>query len=226
MTTTRPDPGLLLPPDVLEHWRSKIAAVAGEPSAQLFADAMVRTLSRTLHVLEDGTVFVITGDIPAMWLRDSATQMLPYLRIAQDSPDGPLADLLIGIVRRQLDLPTPRPVRQRLQHRGQRALPRAAGPGRRPLAVGAQVRDRLALLPLPAGASGLVGDRAERSSRRHLRRGRPRGGGDARAGDGPRGAVGLPLRPTRHGAHRHPDPGRPGHPGRTDRDDLGRLPPQ
>jgi len=28
--------------------------------------------------------------------------MLPYLRIAQDAPDGPLADLLIGIVRRQL----------------------------------------------------------------------------------------------------------------------------
>ena len=63
---------------------------------------MIRTLSRTLHVLEDGTVFVITGDIPAMWLRDSATQMLPYLRIAQDAPDGPLADLLVGIVRRQL----------------------------------------------------------------------------------------------------------------------------
>ncbi|HYI53595.1 MAG TPA: glycoside hydrolase family 125 protein [Microlunatus sp.] len=102
MTTTRPDPTLLLPPDELEHWRRKVAAVAGEMSAQLFADAMVRTLSRTLHVLEDRTVFVITGDIPAMWLRDSATQMLPYLRIAQESPDGPLADLLIGIVRRQL----------------------------------------------------------------------------------------------------------------------------
>jgi meiotically up-regulated gene 157 (Mug157) protein len=102
VTTTRPDPTLLLPPDVLEHWRSRVAAVAGEAPAQLFADAMVRTLARTLHVLDDGTVFVITGDIPAMWMRDSATQMLPYLRIAQDSPDGPLADLLVGIVRRQL----------------------------------------------------------------------------------------------------------------------------
>ncbi|MFT4165867.1 MAG: glycoside hydrolase family 125 protein [Microlunatus sp.] len=102
MTATRPDPDLLLPPDVLRGWRDRVAAAAGEPVAQLFADAMTRTLDRTLHVLADGTVFVITGDIPAMWLRDSATQLLPYLPIAQDFPDGPLADLLIGIVRRQL----------------------------------------------------------------------------------------------------------------------------
>lgn len=99
---TRPDPDVLLPPEVLADWRARVAAVAGEPAAQLFADGMIRTLARTLQVLDDGSVFVITGDIPAMWLRDSATQMLPYLRIAADHPDGPLADLLVGIVRRQL----------------------------------------------------------------------------------------------------------------------------
>ena len=102
MTAARPDPDLLLPPDVLDHWRARIAEVAGAPAAELFASAMVRTLARTVQVLDDGTVFVITGDIPAMWLRDSATQLLPYLRIAGDSPDGALADLLVGIVRRQL----------------------------------------------------------------------------------------------------------------------------
>ena len=102
MTTTRPDPELLLPPSTLTGWQDRIAERAGEPAARLFADAMTRTLARTLQVLDDGTVFVITGDIPAMWLRDSATQMLPYLRIAGDDPDGPLADLLVGIVRRQL----------------------------------------------------------------------------------------------------------------------------
>ena len=102
MTAARPDPDLLLPPEVLDDWRGRIAEVAGEPVAELFAGAMVRTLARTVQVLDDGTVFVITGDIPAMWLRDSATQMLPYLRIAGDSPDGALADPLVGIVRRQL----------------------------------------------------------------------------------------------------------------------------
>ena len=102
MTTTRPDPRLLLPDVVLTEWRAAIGAVAGDGAAQLFADAMTRTLARTLQVLDDGTVFVITGDIPAMWLRDSATQMLPYLRVAQQDPTGPLADLLVGIVRRQL----------------------------------------------------------------------------------------------------------------------------
>ena len=72
--------------------------MTGDGPARLFADAMTRTLARTLHVLDDDTVFVITGDIPAMWLRDSATQMLPYLRIAHDHPDGPLADLLTRTV--------------------------------------------------------------------------------------------------------------------------------
>lgn len=100
--TTRPDPDRLLPASVLAAWHGRIAQAAGEPAADLFAAGMRRTLARTLQVLDDGSVFVITGDIPAMWLRDSATQMLPYLRIAADRPDGPLADLLVGIVRRQL----------------------------------------------------------------------------------------------------------------------------
>ncbi len=44
--------------------------------------------------------FVITGDIDAMWLRDSSAQVHPYLPFAKQDPN--LARLLQGVVRRQV----------------------------------------------------------------------------------------------------------------------------
>lgn len=46
--------------------------------------------------------FVITGDIDAMWLRDSSAQVHPYLQFARK--DKALARLLAGLVRRQARL--------------------------------------------------------------------------------------------------------------------------
>jgi len=43
--------------------------------------------------------FVVTGDIPAMWLRDSMNQVLPYIRFAKQDPQ--LQALLRGLVHRQ-----------------------------------------------------------------------------------------------------------------------------
>ncbi len=43
--------------------------------------------------------FVVTGDIDAMWLRDSSAQVWPYLRFAKQ--DQKLRSLLEGVVRRQ-----------------------------------------------------------------------------------------------------------------------------
>ena len=54
----------------------------------------------TVRRLPDGTAFVLTGDIPAMWLRDSTAQVRPYLAVAAADPG--IADLLEAVVRRQL----------------------------------------------------------------------------------------------------------------------------
>ena len=65
----------------------------------LFETCFTNTLERTIRRYEDGTSFVITGDIPAMWLRDSAAQVRPYLYLA--ARDEELADIIEGLVKRQ-----------------------------------------------------------------------------------------------------------------------------
>ena len=42
---------------------------------------------------------LLTGDIPAMWLRDSTAQVRPYLVIAKEDED--LAQMIAGLVKRQ-----------------------------------------------------------------------------------------------------------------------------
>jgi meiotically up-regulated gene 157 (Mug157) protein len=68
--------------------------------AEMFRNCFINTIETTMRPLPDGTVFVITGDIPAMWLRDSSAQVRPYLIPAAQDPE--LAQLLAGVVRRQL----------------------------------------------------------------------------------------------------------------------------
>ncbi|WP_433968667.1 glycoside hydrolase family 125 protein [Tunturiibacter gelidiferens] len=70
--------------------------------AWLFANCYPNTLDTTV---EFGTfegkpdTAVITGDIPAMWLRDSSAQVWPYLPLAAKDPQ--LRRMLEGIIRRQ-----------------------------------------------------------------------------------------------------------------------------
>ena len=56
------------------------------------------TVESVLRPCEDGTWFVLTGDIPAMWLRDSAAQVTHYLPLANDPEMG---GILEGVIRRQ-----------------------------------------------------------------------------------------------------------------------------
>jgi len=62
--------------------------------------AIERLFSNTLTRSSDGSIFVITGDIPAMWLRDSTWQVRPLLASAQD-PE--VAKLIADVSRRQIE---------------------------------------------------------------------------------------------------------------------------
>lgn len=71
----------------------------------LFDNCFPNTLDTTVtHSLKDGRpdTYVITGDIDAMWLRDSTAQVSPYLGFAKE--DKPLQQLLAGVISRQTKL--------------------------------------------------------------------------------------------------------------------------
>lgn len=56
------------------------------------------TWETTLFMEEDNTTFIITGDIPAMWLRDSSMQVLPYFRMLSDET---VDKALYGLIQKQ-----------------------------------------------------------------------------------------------------------------------------
>ncbi len=72
--------------------------------AWMFANCFPNTLETTVHyrVAADGDddTFVYTGDIPAMWLRDSGAQVWPYVSLADK--DMKLRKMLRGVILRQL----------------------------------------------------------------------------------------------------------------------------
>lgn len=65
----------------------------------LFRNCFPNTLQTTVEFLDDGAPFVITGDIPAMWLRDSSAQIRPY--IALTASDETFRQLIKDIIYRQ-----------------------------------------------------------------------------------------------------------------------------
>ena len=75
-----------------------------EKLAQMFAKCFPNTLDTTVHYRLDEQgrpdTFVYTGDIHAMWLRDSGAQVWPYVRFARH--DEPLRLLIAGVINRQM----------------------------------------------------------------------------------------------------------------------------
>ncbi|WP_445667827.1 glycoside hydrolase family 125 protein [Paenibacillus sp. FSL H8-0122] len=67
--------------------------------ADMFEQCMLNTWNTTIKRNPDGTTFVITGDIPAMWLRDSTAQVRPFLIPA--SGDEEMAGMIEGLIAQQ-----------------------------------------------------------------------------------------------------------------------------
>lgn len=70
--------------------------------APLIKQCFLNTIETTVKQLEDGSYFVITGDIPAMWLRDSSAQLKHYIEYCKD--DEQLSAIVEGVIKKQAEL--------------------------------------------------------------------------------------------------------------------------
>ena len=90
----------MLPGWLLSDVREQVSGAAGDDRAgEMTARLLTNIATTTIDLGEDGEeTWVITGDIPAMWLRDSCLQLSPLLRLAPRHPE--LAEVAAGLLRR------------------------------------------------------------------------------------------------------------------------------
>lgn len=90
-----------------EEVEKKIQEVRGKLTnpklVRMFENCFPNTIDTTVHFRKDSEgkndTFVYTGDIHAMWLRDSGAQVWPYVALA--SSDENLKAMIEGVIRRQ-----------------------------------------------------------------------------------------------------------------------------
>ncbi|MGC2242430.1 MAG: glycoside hydrolase family 125 protein, partial [Candidatus Aquilonibacter sp.] len=63
-----------------------IIPMTGARTRDIQPESLFHTLFHDFFPEDDGTTYVQTGDIPAMWLRDSSAQTIPYVRFQSDYP--------------------------------------------------------------------------------------------------------------------------------------------
>ena len=87
--------------EAVERTISEVSSKLTNPKlAWMFSNCFPNTIDTTVEFDEQaGDTFVITGDIHAMWLRDSGAQVWPYLRLAKE--DEHLRKMLAGVLMRQ-----------------------------------------------------------------------------------------------------------------------------
>lgn len=103
--SNRPAPNVrLFSSKAIEREIKRIKALLKNPRlAWMFENCFPNTLDTTVHFrMLNGKpdTFVYTGDIHAMWLRDSGAQVWPYVQFANSDPE--LRKMLEGVVRRQI----------------------------------------------------------------------------------------------------------------------------
>ncbi|NLS85965.1 MAG: glycoside hydrolase family 125 protein [Ruminococcaceae bacterium] len=86
---------------VLKHEAAELKSHFSENPrlAEMFEKCYLSTAETTVKRLDDGSLFVITGDIPAMWLRDSSAQVQHYMPAAQKS--AVVRELIEDVVKKQ-----------------------------------------------------------------------------------------------------------------------------
>ena len=89
--------------DAVEKKIKEIKSMLKNPYlAWMFENCFPNTLDTTVHFRKQNgkpDTFVYTGDIHAMWLRDSGAQVWPYVQLSND--DAKLKEMLEGVIRRQ-----------------------------------------------------------------------------------------------------------------------------
>lgn len=90
----------------IENEITRVARLLTPPKlVWMFTNCFPNTLDTTVHFrMKNGkpSTFVYTGDIHAMWLRDSGAQVWPYVAFAPH--DRALKDLIAGVIFQQFEL--------------------------------------------------------------------------------------------------------------------------
>ena len=90
-----------IPKSVTEHIDEVAKKLAKNPKLEkLYRNCYPNTLETTAEIMPDGSTFLYTGDIPAMWLRDSTAQVTHYLPLTKDDPE--IRSIIRGLIVRQL----------------------------------------------------------------------------------------------------------------------------
>ncbi|HEX3370344.1 MAG TPA: glycoside hydrolase family 125 protein, partial [Candidatus Cybelea sp.] len=63
-----------------------VVPLTGKRVRDIATEQLFHTLFRDFFLEDDATTYVETGDIPAMWLRDSSAQTIPYIRFQRPYP--------------------------------------------------------------------------------------------------------------------------------------------